>query len=228
MVVIIQTNRRVAKAWAPTGQIRATGLKIHAVAARVLSSVLDVATFPALKFDRSDTDLVRGVETRDQTDLKEIYDRFGGAVHSVALKVLRNPELAEDVVQETFVTFWNSPERFDSTRGSLKTYLLTIAHRRAVDIVRSEEARSRRELVPPDPDYTSVEEEILTRATSDLVRKALTDLDENERKAITMAYFGGLTYVEVADRLGAPEGTVKSRIRNGMRKLAINLEGVVS
>jgi RNA polymerase sigma-70 factor, ECF subfamily len=223
---MIQATRGVATAWDPTWPIRATGLKIHAEAARVLSSVVDVATFPALKTDRTDTDLVSGVQTRDQTDLKEIYDRFGGAVHSVALKVLRNPELAEDVVQETFVTFWNSPERFDSARGSLKTYLLTIAHRRAVDIVRSEEARSRRELVPPDPDYTSVEEEILTRATSDLVHEALTDLDENERKAITMAYFGGLTYVEVADRLGAPEGTVKSRIRNGMRKLAINLEGV--
>jgi RNA polymerase sigma-70 factor, ECF subfamily len=225
---MIQATRRVATAWAPAWQNRAVGLKIHAEPARVLSSVVDVATFPALRTDRSDADLVSGVETRDQTDLKEIYDRFGGAVHSVALKVLRNPELAEDVVQETFVTFWNSPERFDSTRGSLKTYLLTIAHRRAVDIVRSEEARSRRELVPPDPDYSSVEEEILTRATSDLVHEALTDLDENERKAITMAYFGGLTYVEVADRLGAPEGTVKSRIRNGMRKLAMNLEGVES
>ncbi len=204
------------------------GPKIHAEPTPVLSSVADVVAFSAVKTDRSDTDLVRGVETRDQSDLKEIYDRFGGAVHSVALKVLRNPGLAEDVVQETFVTFWNSPERFDSTRGSLKTYLLTIAHRRAVDIVRSEEARTRRELVPPDPDYTSVEEEILTRATSELVHHALTDLDENERKAITMAYFGGLTYVEVADRLGAPEGTVKSRIRNGMRKLAINLEGLES
>ncbi|MGF1618929.1 MAG: sigma-70 family RNA polymerase sigma factor [Acidimicrobiia bacterium] len=203
-------------------------MRIHAGAARVLSFVVDAATFPALKTDRSDADLVSGVGTRDQTDLKEIYDRFGGAVHSVALKVLRNPELAEDVVQETFVTFWNSPERFDSTRGSLKTFLLTIAHRRAVDIVRSEEARSRRELVPPDPDYTSVEEEILTRATSERVHQALIDLEDNERKAITMAYFGGLTYVEVADRLGAPEGTVKSRIRNGMRKLAINLEGVES
>ncbi|CAN5788818.1 hypothetical protein BH23ACT4_BH23ACT4_02940 [soil metagenome] len=223
---MIQATKSVPTAWFPSLQFRGIGIGVHAEASRVLSSVIDVFAFPALKTDRSDTDLVSGVAARDQTDLKEIYDRFGGAVHSVAFKVLRNPELAEDVVQETFVTFWNSPERFDASRGSLKTYLLTIAHRRAVDIVRSEEARSRRELVPPDPDYTSVEDEIMTRATSDRVRQALVDLDENERKAITMAYFGGLTYVEVADRLGTPEGTVKSRIRNGMRKLAINLEGV--
>lgn len=201
-------------------------MEVHSESARVLSSVVDVVTPLALTTDRSDADLVSGVESRDQLDLKAIYDRFGGAVYTIALKVLRNPDLAEDVVQETFVTFWNSPARFDSTRGSLKTYLLTIAHRRAVDIVRSEEARARRELIPPDPDYTSVEEEILARATSDRVHHALTALEENERKAITMAYFGGLTYVEVAERLGAPEGTVKSRIRNGMRKLAVNLEGV--
>lgn len=228
MVVTIQPTKSSATAWLPLWQFPAIGTEVHADAARVLSSVADVVTSLALTTDRSDADLVSGVQRRDQSDLKAIYDRFGGAVHSIALKVLRDPDLAEDVVQETFVTFWTSPEKFDAARGSLKTYLLTIAHRRAVDIVRSEEARSRRELVPPDPDYTSVEEEILTRATSDRVRQALVDLDENERKAITMAYFGGLTYVEVADRLGAPEGTVKSRIRNGMRKLAINLEGVES
>lgn len=224
----MQVTENVATAWLPSWQFRATGIEVHAEPDRVLSSVADVATSLVLTTERSDADLVSGVETRNQADLKAIYDRFGGAVYSVALKVLRNPDLAEDVVQETFVTFWTSPEKFDAARGSLKTFLLTIAHRRAVDIVRSEEARARRELIPPDPDYTSVEEEILARATSDRVHQALTDLDENERKAITMAYFGGLTYVEVADRLGAPEGTVKSRIRNGMRKLAVDLEGVES
>lgn len=225
---MIQATKSIPAAWPAAWQFHAGGVEVHALAGRVLSSVVDVVTSLPVTTDRSDADLVGGVQNREQSDLKAIYNRFGGAVHSVALKVLRNPDLAEDVVQETFVTFWSSPEKFDSSRGSLKTYLLTIAHRRAVDIVRSEEARSRRELVPPDPDYTSVEEEIMTRATSDRVQQALVDLDENERKAITMAYFGGLTYVEVADRLGAPEGTVKSRIRNGMRKLAINLEGVES
>ena len=162
----------------------------------------------------------------DQTILREIYDRFRGAVMAVAQRVLRNPTLAEDVVQETFVSFWNSPDGFDPARGSLKTYLLTIAHRRAVDVVRSEESRARREQIPPDPDYSRVEEDVMTKVSSETVRQALNGLDENERRAIVMAYFGGLTYVEVAKELGAPEGTVKSRIRAGMRKLAVNLQGV--
>lgn len=145
---------------------------------------------------------------------------------SVAEKVLRNRTLAEDVVQETFVAFWNAPDGYDPDRGSLKTYLLTIAHRRAVDIVRSEQSRVRREQAPPDPDYTDVETEVMSKVGSETVRQALYDLEENERRAIMMAYFAGLTYVEVADRLATPEGTVKSRIRSGMRKLAANLEGV--
>lgn len=191
-----------------------------------LFSVLDVTPPAPLSSTRTDAELARGVIDRDQGCLREMYERHGGAVLSIGQKVLRNRTLAEDVVQETFVAFWNTPDGYDPERGSLKTYLLTIAHRRAVDMVRSEESRSRRESVPPDPDYTSVEEEVLTTASSETVRQALRDLDENERRAITMAYFGGLTYVEVADRLGAPEGTVKSRIRTGMRKLAANLEGV--
>lgn len=173
-----------------------------------------------------DEQIARGVAEGEQRSLRSAYDEFGGAIHSVAFKVLRNEALAEDVVQETFVTFWNSPEGYDPARGSLKTYLLTIAHRRAVDMVRSEQSRTKRELKPPDPDYSNVEDEVMAKLGSNHVRRALGDLDVNERRAITMAYFGGLTYVEVADELGAPEGTVKSRIRAGMKKLAVALEGV--
>lgn len=174
----------------------------------------------------SDAALARAVSARDQASLRQIYDRFGGLVMSVAEKVLRSRTLAEDVVQETFVAFWNAPDGYDPDRGSLRTYLLTIAHRRAVDIVRSEQSRARREQAPADPDYTDVESEVLSKAGSETVRQALSDLDEKERMAIVMAYFGGLTYIEVAARLDTPEGTVKSRIRSGMRKLAANLEGV--
>jgi RNA polymerase sigma-70 factor (ECF subfamily) len=110
----------------------------------------------------------------------------------------------------------------------LRTFLLTIAHRRAVDIVRSEEARARRELQPPEPDRFDLEDEVITRQLSAEVRSALDDLPEGERKAIAMAYFGGLSYVEVARRMGEPEGTVKSRIRSGMRKLSSSLQGVAT
>ncbi len=185
-------------------------------------------TTPIMISERSDSELARGVASGDRTSLEEVFRRYGGAVNSVARRVIRNPEYAEDVVQETFVSYWKSPAGFDPERGSLRTYLLTIAHRRAVDIVRSEEARSRREQAPPDPSYFSIEEEVVSQIDSERVRDALTDLDKKEREAIAMAYFGGLSYVEVARQLGAPEGTVKSRIRTGMRKLAVELVGLES
>jgi RNA polymerase sigma-70 factor (ECF subfamily) len=140
------------------------------------------------------------------------------------MRVLRDHALAEDVVQETFTGLWNAPDRFRADRGSLRAFLTTVAHRRAVDMVRSEVARSRRELLPPEDDHqTSVEDEALTRTLSEEVRRALGELPEDERAAIALAYLEGMSYVEVARRLGQPEGTVKSRIRTGMRRLSNSL-----
>ncbi|HEY6628467.1 MAG TPA: sigma-70 family RNA polymerase sigma factor [Acidimicrobiia bacterium] len=178
--------------------------------------------------NRNDANLVNRIAGRDQEALAEAFHAYGGAVKSVAFRVIRDQALAEDVVQDTFVALWRSPEKFDPVRGSLRTFLLTIAHRRAVDIIRSEEARSRREALPPDPDHFDLEDEVWTRRLSADVRSALVDLSTDERQAISLAYFEGLSYVEVAKHLGAPEGTVKSRIRTGMRKLADSLEGVAS
>jgi RNA polymerase sigma-70 factor (ECF subfamily) len=178
--------------------------------------------------NRDDANLANRIAGRDQEALAEVFQAYGGAVKSVAFRVIRDQALAEDVVQDTFVALWRSPEKFDPVRGSLRTFLLTIAHRRAVDIVRSEEARSRREALPPDPDHFDLEDEVWTRRLSADVRSALVDLSTDERQAISLAYFEGLSYVEVAKHLGAPEGTVKSRIRTGMRKLADSLEGVAS
>ena len=178
--------------------------------------------------NRDDANLATRIAGRDQDALAEVFQAYGGAVKSVAFRVIRDQALAEDVVQDTFVALWRSPEKFDPTRGSLRTFLLTIAHRRAVDIVRSEEARARREARPPDPDHFDLEDEVWTRRLSADVRSALVDLSTDERQAISLAYFEGLSYVQVAEHLGAPEGTVKSRIRSGMRKLADSLEGVTS
>ncbi len=146
----------------------------------------------------------------------------------MAFRVIRDETLAEDVVQDTFVGFWKTPEKYDPSRGSLRTFLLTIAHRRAVDVVRSEESRARRETRPPDPDPFDLEEEVIARSVSLEVRSALGALADEEREAISLAYFGGLSYVQVARVLDAPEGTIKSRIRNGMRKLANSLQEVAS
>lgn len=178
------------------------------------------------ELNRRDAELAARVASGDRDALAELFEDFGGAVKTIALRVLRDEALAEDVVQDTFVGFWKAPGKYDPERGALRSFLLTIAHRRAVDIVRSEEARSRRELQPPDPDHFDLVDEVLARDLSQEVRQALTTLADGERQAISMAYFGGLSYVEVAEVLGAPEGTVKSRIRSGMKKLASTLEGV--
>ncbi len=175
--------------------------------------------------NRDDAELASRVASGDRAALEELYKAYGGAVKSLASRVLRDEALAEDVVQDTFVGFWRSPGKYDPSRGSLRTFLLTIAHRRAVDTVRSEQARTRRELVPPDPDHFDLVDEVLAGELAQEVQRALSGLPEGERQAIAMAYFGGLSYVEVARRLGAPEGTVKSRIRSGMQKLATSLEG---
>lgn len=178
--------------------------------------------------DRSeDAGLVAGVLSGEDTALESIYRKYGGAVQYVARKVLRDDILAEDVVQDVFVSFWKSPQGFDPDRGSLRTYLITIAHRRAVDVVRSEEARTRREESSlPEEREPAIDEIVWARRQSETVREAVATLGEDERKAISLAYFNGLTYVEVARTLGQPEGTVKSRIRSGMKKLAIALDEV--
>ncbi len=173
-----------------------------------------------------DAELAARVVERDRSAIETMFNEFGGAIKTLAMRVLRDETLAEDVVQDTFLGYWNSPERFNAELGSLRTFLLTIAHRRAVDIVRSEVARSRREERPPDPDYYDVAEQVWSRDLSETVRRALDDLPDGEREAIALAYLGGLSYVEVAKRLGQPEGTVKSRIRSGMKKLAVSLAEV--
>lgn len=191
---------------------------------RAISSLADVRTSaPLIMANERDAELAAGVASRDRTSLELAFKEHGAAVKGVAWRVLKDENLAEDIVQETFVTFWDSPGKYDPSRGTLRTFLLTIAHRKSVDVVRSEVARTRREQRPPDPVHIDVEEEVWARDLSETVREALMDLAEGEREAIALAYYGGLSYVQVAERLGLPEGTVKSRIRAGMKKLSRSL-----
>jgi RNA polymerase sigma-70 factor, ECF subfamily len=191
-------------------------------------SPLDVLFEKSMNVYESEAQIAAGVGAGERAALEEAYDRYGGAIHSLALRVLKNQTLAEDILQDTMLAFWRSPDSFDANRGSLRSYLLTIAHRRAVDLVRSEQARTRRESRPPEPERGSLEDEVISLVVSESVREALISLDEGERESIAMAYLGGYSYVETARRLGEPEGTVKSRIRSGMKKLAVALEGVSS
>ena len=157
-----------------------------------------------------------------ESALSEIYQRHGDAVFGLALRVIHDRTLAEDVTQDVFVSLWRKPERFDPDRGSLRTFLLTIAHSRAVDLIRSEQARRSREerehlkVVRSTP---SIEDEVIDIHTAEHVRRALESLSHDERQAIELAYFGGQSYRQVARTLDQPEGTVKSRIRSGMKQL---------
>jgi RNA polymerase sigma-70 factor (ECF subfamily) len=169
-----------------------------------------------------DAALVELVADRQEGALAEVYRRHGGPVFGLAKRLLRDPDLAEEIVQEVMLRLWNNPEKFDADRGSLRSYLLSHTHGRSIDLIRSESARRIRE--ERDAKLAveaglSLEEEVWEMALADHVRNALGELDEGERKAIELAYFGGYTYREVAKLLNTPEGTIKSRIRSGLQRL---------
>ena len=170
----------------------------------------------------SDAQLVTSIARYSEIALAEVYRRHGGAVYGLARRVLNNASEAEDVTQEVFLRLWNRPDRFDPGRGTLRSFLLTQSHGRAVDAVRSLNARRLRESGEARRTATAeydMQHEVWDLAVADQVARALGDLPDEERRAIELAYFDGHTYVEVADLLGQPEGTVKSRIRNGMRRM---------
>jgi len=170
----------------------------------------------------SDAALVVGIARMQERALAEAYRRHGGAVFALARRVLASATLAEEVTQEVFVDLWRAPDRFDPGRGALRTYLLTRAHGRAVDMLRSEAARRRREERTARETASSgydIEHQAWDLAIAEQVKEAVRSLPSDERTAIEMAYFDGRTYREVATLLGQPEGTVKSRIRTGLRRL---------
>jgi RNA polymerase sigma-70 factor (ECF subfamily) len=175
----------------------------------------------------TDARLVGAVAGRSERALAELYGRHGGDVWSLTLRVCRDRELAQDVVQNVFCDLWARPGRFDPARGTFRAWVLAQAHARSVDAVRAEEARRRREhriagwapAPVQEPDST-----VLLDAVRDSVRRALDALPATERQAIVLAYLGGTTYREAARRLAIPEGTVKYRIRTGLARLREQLE----
>jgi len=170
----------------------------------------------------SDAQLVTMIARYSEEALAEIYRRHGGAVYGLARRVMNNASEAEDVAQEVFLRLWNQPERFDPSRGNLRSFLLTQSHARAVDMIRSLNASRRRELADAHKTASSaydVSHQAWDVVLADEVARALRELPEDERRAIELAYFEGHTYVKVAEILNVPEGTIKGRIRNGMRRM---------
>lgn len=158
--------------------------------------------------------------------LEELYDQFGAFVYGLAARVIGDRTAAEDITQEVFVTIWQRADQFDPDRGRLRTYLGTLAHRRAVDWVRREEAKRRR--AEREAGYArsvpDVDEMAMAIVAAERVRAAVDQLPPDQREAIKLAYFGGRTYRQVAQELGIPEGTAKSRLRLGLRRIADVLE----
>ncbi len=159
----------------------------------------------------------------DQDAFAEIYDTLSGPVYGLVRRVLRDPAQSQEVAQEVMVEIWRQATRFDSARGSVKGYVLTVAHRRAIDRVRSAQSSTDRELrvgrSSVERDFDQVSEAVEHKMEVQQVRRALGVLTTLQREAVQLAYYGGYTHREVSDLLGVPLGTVKTRLRDGLIRL---------
>ena len=171
-----------------------------------------------------DAALARRLIDGDHAALGEIYDRHGSTVYSIALSILHNPQAAEDVAQDVFVTLWNRPERYNPEIGRFAPWFYRVARNRAIDVVR----QRRREVMPEDPAVFDLmlgpsedapASAVVERSEAQRVRSALSELPDEQRMLIELAYFGGLTQSQMANRLDIPLGTIKTRVRTGLLRL---------
>lgn len=175
-------------------------------------------------------DAMRRAALGDDEAFADVYDHLAPVVFGTILRVLRDPAMSEEVAQEVFVELWKLAPRYDAERGSPHSWAATVAHRRAVDRVRSEQSardREHRESSRAVRSHDAVVDEVVDRLDRSRVAEALGALTDGQREAVTLAYYGGHTYREVAVLLGVPEGTIKTRIRDGLARLR-DLMGVTS
>jgi RNA polymerase sigma-70 factor, ECF subfamily len=177
-----------------------------------------------------DPDLAGALAAGDEDALAELYDRYRGLAYAVALRILRDPGSSEDVVQDAFLKLWNNATHFAASRGSLRTWLITAVRNRAIDRMRGRLAHERREC-ELKPELKATEStsdpwsEVSVSAERTAVREALDSLPLEQRLAVELAYFGSYTQPEIAGMMGVALGTVKGRMRLGLRKLSSNLQG---
>jgi RNA polymerase sigma-70 factor (ECF subfamily) len=170
--------------------------------------------------ERSDEELLEAIAAGEDAALSALYDRFGRVAYGVALRVLRDQALAEDAVQEAFLAVWRSAQSYRRERAKPATWILTLVHRRAVDLVRREDRRRSAPLEEAsEPEASAVPEEADLRDRRSSVQAALQQLPADQRQALELAYYGGYTQSELAERLGVPLGTIKSRMFAGLTRL---------
>jgi RNA polymerase sigma-70 factor (ECF subfamily) len=178
----------------------------------------------------ADADLLRRIRAGERTAVDDLYERFRRPAFALARRILGDDSLAEDVLQEAFLSVWRDPGAYDGARGSFSSWLLAVVHHKAVDSVRREESQRRRQTLAEEDAALAwpvaagdVEEEAWTRVVAEQVRSALGLLSQPQREALTLAYYGGYTQREVAALTGTPLGTVKTRMLAGMRRLKAEL-----
>jgi RNA polymerase sigma-70 factor, ECF subfamily len=176
---------------------------------------------PAPEPDDGPGELLRRVARGDEAAFSALYDELAPRVYGLARRILRDPAQAEEVAQEALVEVWRTAARFDPAKGSATTWALTIAHRRAVDRVRSEQASTERErrLATEERPYDEVVEEATARLERQQVQRCLEGLTELQREAITMAYYRGYSYREVAELLDTGLPAIKTRMRDGLIRM---------
>ena len=189
---------------------------------------MGLVTRPARPPQRSspDAEILRRIAAGDPAAVEDLYDRFRRPAFALARRILADDTLAEDVLQDVFLSVWRDPGAFDGRRGSFSSWLLAMVHHKAVDAVRREESQRRRQGLAQDDlalqeplSGRDVEDEAWSRSVAERVRSALGELPQAQREALTLAYYGGYTQREVAALTGAPLGTVKTRMLAGMRRL---------
>ena len=168
----------------------------------------------------SDEALVLLAARSEESALAELYDRYGRTAYGLALRILRDQALAEDAVQEAFLAVWRTASRFVPEKAKASTWILTLVHRRAVDIVRREERRRADTLDrAPEPSVEGVDEDAFLRLQRERVQTTLRQLPDAQRESLELAYYGGLSQSELAERLGQPLGTIKSRMFTGLSRM---------
>jgi len=197
-----------------------------------MESVLALRAAPsdgrAMRGDAGDTSqeaLLARVARGDEDALGQLYDHFGRVAYGLALRILRDERLAEDAVQEAFLAVWRQAASYRADRAKAQTWVLTLVHRRAVDLVRREERR-RVDVLDPESEAGAVgsaadDAELRDRRAA--VQRALEQLPEEQRRPIELAYYAGLSQSELAERLGEPLGTIKSRMFTGLKRLQVLL-----